>query len=72
MTLLEIRWVRDIEVESCGPAILPVVLELAVEMAAAQGNDSVGAANGPEHAGLLEAGADYGLATRFDDARADK
>jgi hypothetical protein len=41
-------------------------------LAAPQGNDSVGAANRPEHAGLLEAGADDGLASRFDHARADK
>ena len=51
---------------------LPVVFKLSVELAAPQGNDSVGAANLPEHAGLLETGADDGLASRFDDARADK
>jgi hypothetical protein len=44
----------------------------AVEKAASQGDDGVGTANGPEHAGLLEAGADYGLAVGFDDAKADK
>jgi len=60
------------EVESCGPASLPVILELAVEMAAPQGNDSVGPPNCPELAGLLEAGTDHGFASRFDDARADK
>ena len=48
----------DIEVKSCSTARLPEVLKLAVELAAAEGNDSVGAANCPEHAGLLEAGAD--------------
>ena len=46
---------RDIEVESSGPTFLPVVLESAVEMAASKGDDGVGPANGPEHAGLLEA-----------------
>jgi hypothetical protein len=49
-----------------------LVLELSVELAAPQGNDSVGAANRPEHAGLLEARTDDGLASGFDDARADK
>ena len=47
--------VRDIEVGSGSAASLPVVLELAIEMAAAECNDSVGPADGPEHAGLLEA-----------------
>jgi hypothetical protein len=58
--------------ESGGPACLPVVLKLSVELAAPQGNDSVGAANRPGHAVLLEAGADDGLASGFDDARADE
>jgi hypothetical protein len=65
-------WVCDIEVESGGPAILPIVLEVAIEVATAEGNDSVGPTNCPEHARLLEAGTDYGFASRFDDARADK
>jgi hypothetical protein len=52
---LEEKGVRDIEVESGGAASLPVVLELAIEMAASECNDSVGPADGPEHAGLLEA-----------------
>jgi hypothetical protein len=64
--------VRDTEVESGGPASLPIVLELAVEVAAAEGNDSVGPADCPEHSGLLEAGTDDGLAAGFDDAGADK
>jgi hypothetical protein len=66
------RRVRDIEVESGGAPSLPIVLESAIEMAAAEGNDSVGPADSPEHAGLLEPGTDYGLASRFDDTRADK
>ena len=52
---IRLRRVRDIEVESGSAASLPVVLELAIEMAAAECNDSVGPADGPEHAGLLEA-----------------
>jgi len=64
--------VRDTKVGSRGPASLPVVLKLAVELAAAQGNNRVGAANCPEHAGLLEARADDGFASRLDDAGADK
>ena len=63
---------RDIEVESGGAPSLPIVLESAIEMAAAEGNDSVGPADSLEHAGLLEPGTDYGLASRFDDTRADK
>ena len=38
---------------SCGSFLLTIVLDTVVEMAAAQGDDGVGAANGPEHAGLL-------------------
>src|SRR5882724_4384510 len=41
-------------------------------MAASQGDDSVGAANCPEHPRLFEAGTDHGLAASFDDSRADK
>ena len=63
---------RDIKVESRGPATLSVVLKLAVEVAAAQGSDGVGAAHCPEYAGLLEARPDDRLASRFDDPRADK
>ena len=63
---------RDIKVESRGPATLSVVLKLAVEVAAAQGSDGVGAAHCPEHSGLLEARPDDRLASRFDAPRADK
>jgi hypothetical protein len=45
--------VRDIEVESSG-APSPKVFELAVKMAAAEGNDSVCPADCPEHTGLLQ------------------
>ncbi len=62
----------DIEVESSCAALLPIALELSVEMAAPEGHDGVCPSDGPEHAGLLEAGADYGPASGFDDARADK
>jgi hypothetical protein len=41
-------------------------------MAAAEGDDSVGPADSPEHAGLFEAQTDYGFASGFDDTRADK
>ena len=68
----EPRRVGDIEVESSGTPVLPIILKLSVEMTAAEGNDSVGPADGPEHAGLLEPGTDYGLASGFDDAGADK
>jgi hypothetical protein len=64
--------VGDIEVKLCSPACLPVVLKLAVQLAAPQGNDGVGAANCSEHAEPFEPGADYGFASGFDDAGADK
>jgi hypothetical protein len=41
-------------------------------MATAKGHDGVCSTDDPEHAGLLEAGADDGLASGFDDARANK
>ena len=64
---------RSIHTKCCfGQECLPVVFELAIEMAAAEGDNSVGPAHSPEHAGLLEPGADYGLASGFDDARAEK
>src|ERR1019366_2474608 len=49
-------------------ARLPVVLKAVVEVAASQGNDGVGCPDRPEHAGLFETRADYGLAAGFDDA----
>jgi len=64
--------VGDIEMESSGTPVLPIILKLSVEMAAAEGNDSIGPADSPEHAGLLEPGTDYGLAPGFDDAGANK
>lgn len=39
--------------ESSGTPVFPIILKLSVEMAAAEGNDSVGSAHSPEHAGLL-------------------
>jgi hypothetical protein len=45
---LELLGVRDIEVESGGPAILPIVLEVAIEVATAEDNDSIGPTNCPE------------------------
>ena len=41
-------------------------------MAATEGDDRVCAGDGPEHAGLFEAGTDHGFATGFDDAGADE
>jgi hypothetical protein len=63
--------VGDIEVESSGTPVLPIILKLSVEMTAAEGNDCVGPSDCPEHPGLLEAGADYGFRSSFDDAGAD-
>ena len=37
-----------------------------------EGNDSVGHADSPEHAGLFEARTDYGFRSGFNDTRADK
>ena len=45
---------------------------LAAGLGAAQGDDGVGAVDGPVHAGLLEALADDGLAAGLDDAGADE
>lgn len=41
-------------------------------MATTQGDDCISPADRPEHAGLLEPGADHGLAAGFDDTRANK
>jgi len=41
--------------KSGSAASLPIFLEFAIEMAAAESDDSVGPADGPEHAGLFEA-----------------
>jgi hypothetical protein len=48
---------------------LPVVLESAVEMTAAQGQDRVRIPHTPKHAGLFEAGADNRFAAGFDYTR---
>lgn len=53
-------------------AISPIVIEAAAEAGAAQSDDGVGVADGPEHAGALEARADHGFAFGFDDAGADR
>ena len=39
---------------SGGASALPIVLEASVEVGASEGEDSVGAANRPEHTGLFE------------------
>src|SRR5215472_2698698 len=41
-------------------------------MTASKGQNGVGSTDSPKHAGLLETGADYSLATCLDDTRADK
>src|SRR5712692_6499216 len=51
--------------QSC-PAGLPIVVEFTAVTAATDGDDRVGAANGPEHSGAFEPGADEGFAARFD------
>ena len=58
------RWVRDVEVQ--------IIFEAAIEVAASQSQDGVGAAHSPEHARLLAAGTDDGFAACFDDAGADE
>ena len=57
---------------SSGAACLPVVLKAVVELTTSEGDDSVSASDGPEHAGLFEARTDYGFAPGFDNAGADK
>ena len=51
--------------QSC-PAGLPIVVEFTAVTAATDGDDRIGAANGPEHSGAFEPGADEGFAARFD------
>src|SRR5258707_7287338 len=53
-------------------AFLPIVLETAIEMKAAQCQDRVGSPDGPEHSRLFEARADDRLASSFDHTRANK
>ena len=57
---------------SRGAAGLPVVLESATEPSTTKSDDGIGPADSPEHARALQAGGDDGLASGFDDARADK
>src|SRR5580693_6932773 len=60
---------------SCRPsvaALLPIVLEASIEMRAAQRQDGVGSADGPEHSRLFETRADHRLASSFNDTRANK
>src|SRR5437763_7789858 len=54
------------------PPGLPIILQPTAEPTAAKGNDGIGTANGPEHAGLFEAAADDGFAARFDHAGTHK
>ena len=50
----------------------PSVLKAAVEVTAPESQDGIGAAHGPEHAGLFEALSDDGLAAGFDNTGADE
>jgi hypothetical protein len=59
-------------VVSSGPSALPVILNVAAEMTAAQSKDCVGSPNGPEHSRPFETGTDHALAASFDDAGTDK
>ncbi len=65
------EWVRDVKVE-IKPGEPPNIFEPSTEAGATQSDDGIGAANGPEHSGLLEAAADHGLAAGFYYSRADK
>ena len=48
------------------PAGLPIVVEFTAVTAATDGDDGIGAANGPEHSRAFEPGGDEGFAARFD------
>ena len=54
-----------------GVSSFPEAFEAAPEDAAAQGEDGIGAGDGPVHSGALEARSDGMFATRFDDAGGD-
>src|SRR5260370_11934517 len=51
--------------QSC-PAGLPIIVKFTTVAAATDGDNRIGAANGPEHSGAFEPGADEGFAARFD------
>src|SRR5260370_6244585 len=53
-------------------ALLPIVLEASITMAAAQRQDGVGSPDGPEHSRLFETRADHRLASSLNHARANK
>ena len=67
------RGVRQIcgERSGLGRSTLPVVVEAVADDGASQGDDGIGASDGPMHAAALEAVADDGLAGAFDDAGGD-
>src|SRR5580704_19706533 len=44
----DLMWVRDFKVR-LRPSGLPIVLESAAELTAAEGNDGIGSAHGPKH-----------------------
>jgi hypothetical protein len=61
---------RDVEVEIKPPGAPPSILQTGVAVAASQGDDGVGSPDHPEHAGLFESRADYGLAAERHDPSA--
>jgi hypothetical protein len=54
------------------PPLLPVAGKFAAEAAATEGDDGIGAADCPKHAGLFEPGTDYGFAASFNHTGTDK
>ena len=66
-------WIRAcVRFVGLGSFLFPVVFGSAGLFGASQGDDGVGAANGPVHAGVLEALSDDGATAGFDNAGADE
>src|SRR6202050_1699333 len=60
---------------SCRPSVatlFPIVLKASIEMGAAQRQDGVGSADGPEHSRLFKTRADHRLTSSFNYTRANK
>ena len=57
---------------SGNPIPLPIILEPPIDATATQGNDGIGAADSPEHAGLLQTRSDHGLAASFNHTGANE
>ena len=69
-TAMSVRHKSEKNGGSGSPVLLPVIFEPPIDAAAAQGDDGVSAANGPEHAGSFQARSDDRLIARFDHAGA--